>query len=227
MGPVADHAVIFDLDGTLVDSEPLSEDAWRRLLAGFGYEVTEEDILSTHGRAYSDIHRYFAERAALPAPAPLWELYAAILFSSMDERLSTFRDAIATARALKESGVMLGLASSSPRERVDYTLTRAGLHHLFEVTVAGDEIRRGKPAPDLFLEVARRLGVEPTRCIAIEDSQPGVDAAVAAGMRVVGLVRPDAKALTGATLVADELSFELVGRLLREDGRLLREDGRR
>jgi len=211
------HAVIFDLDGTLVDSEPLSEDAWRRLLAKFDYTVTREDVLSTHGRAYSDIHSYFAERAPVPEPESLWKLYAEILFPSMDERLPIFRDAIATALALKQAGVKLGLASSSPRARVDYTLTRTALHELFAVTVAGDEIRHGKPAPDLFLEVARRLQVAPARCVAIEDSQPGVDAAHAAGMRVVGLVRPDTTALNGATLLTEELSFELVSRLLRGD----------
>jgi HAD superfamily hydrolase (TIGR01509 family) len=210
-------AVIFDLDGTLVDSEPLAKDAWRRVLAEFDYAVTQEDILNTHGRAYSDIHEYFAQRASLPGPESLWTLYAAILFPSMDERLQAFRDAIATALALKEAGVALGLASSSPRERVDYTLAKVGLQTLFAVTVAGDEIRHGKPAPDLFLEAARRLQAPPAQCIAIEDSQPGVDAALAAGMCVVGLVRPEAKSLEGATLLTEELSVELVSSLLRED----------
>jgi HAD superfamily hydrolase (TIGR01509 family) len=211
------RAVIFDLDGTLVDSEPLAKDAWRRVLAKFGYAVTQDDILSTQGRAFSDIHTYFAKRASLPGPESLWKLYASILFPSMDERPLAFRDSIATAIALKEAGVALGLASSSPRERVDYTLTKVGLHALFSVTVAGDEIRNGKPAPDLFLEVARRLRVAPAQCIAIEDSQPGVDAALAAGMCVVGILRPEGKSLKGATLLTDELSVELVNRLLRED----------
>jgi beta-phosphoglucomutase-like phosphatase (HAD superfamily) len=106
--------------------------------------------------------------------------------------------------------VAVAVASTSVRERLDRTLRSAGLE--FEVSVAGDEVRHGKPAPDMFLAAASRLGVELARCAVIEDSAPGVAAGLAAGMRTVGVARAngDAVALAGAHVVLERLSAEAV-----------------
>jgi HAD superfamily hydrolase (TIGR01509 family) len=206
-------AVIFDCDGTLVDSEPLARVAWDRSLAPHGYEIDDEEYVSLIGLPYLRVHRFFAERVpGLAPPDAFWEGYSGRLFELIDTQLEVFEDALETVRGLAEHGLAVAVASSSPRARLDRTLARAGLTDAFAVTVAGDEIAQGKPAPDMFLEAAARLGVEPARCAAIEDSPPGVAAGRAAGMTTVGIARSaaDAAALGGAHVVLERLSAEAV-----------------
>ena len=103
----------------------------------------------------------------------------------------------------------VGVASSSPRERLHRTLRRAGLLDAFDVVVAGDEVTNGKPAPDMFLLAAERLGVAPEQCIVIEDSPPGVQAGLAAGMHTIGVSRTGAP-LAGADRVVDFLTADVI-----------------
>jgi HAD superfamily hydrolase (TIGR01509 family) len=153
-----------------------------------------------------------AKRARLPELEVFWREYAGELLPLLDTELEPFADAVATARELHDQGIPLAVASSSRRERLDRTLTRANLDTLFAVSVAGDEIARGKPEPDMFLEAARRLGATPQDCVVIEDSAPGVAAGLAAGMVTVGVLRdgvsPDA--LAGAHRVVRTLTPEAV-----------------
>jgi HAD superfamily hydrolase (TIGR01509 family) len=205
-------AVIFDCDGTLVDSEPLARSAWERALAPYGYEVTDADIEGAVGLPYARVHAYFAERVELPEAGVFWGEFSGELFALIDNGLVVFEDAVATARELRARGVPLAVASSSPRERLHRTLRRAELLDAFDVTVAGDEVARGKPEPDMFLVAAERLGVDPADCIAIEDSPPGVAAAVAAGMATIAVCRvPGTEAsLAAADRVVDVLTPEAI-----------------
>ncbi len=182
-------AVIFDCDGVLVDSEPLARTAWERALAVYGYALTDEDAEASVGLPYPRVHAYFAERVDLPAAEPFWGEFSGELFALIDSDLVRFDDAVEAATELRTRGVPVAVASSSPRERLERTLGRAGLLDAFDITVAGDEVANGKPAPDMFLAAAGRLGVEPRACIAIEDSPPGVEAANAAGMRTLAVCR--------------------------------------
>jgi HAD superfamily hydrolase (TIGR01509 family) len=205
-------AVIFDCDGTLVDSEPLSGRAWALALARHGYELAPQDLAGAQGLPFSTVHAQMAARARLPDLEVFWREYAAELLPLLDTELEPFGDAVATARELHDQGIPLAVASSSRRERLDRTLARAGLGTLFATSVAGDEIAHGKPAPDMFLEAASRLGVTPRECIVIEDSAPGVAAGLAAGMRTVGVLRDgvDPDALAGAHRVVRTLTPEAV-----------------
>ena len=206
-------AAIFDCDGTLVDSEPLARAAWERSLAPHGYEIDDAEYDGLIGLPFLRVHEFFAQRIqGLEAPDAFWEGYAGRLFDLIDTELEPFADALATVSGLAARGVAVAVASSSPRARLDRTLARAGLADAFAVSVAGDEIAHGKPAPDMFLAAAERLGVEPRRCAVIEDSAPGVAAGLAAGMTTVGIARADgdAAALAGAHLVLRELSAEAV-----------------
>ena len=205
-------AVIFDCDGTLVDSEPLARTAWERALQPYGYELTDADAEASVGLPYPRVHAYFAERAELPAAEPFWDLFSAELFTLIDSELRPFADAIGAARELRERGVPVAVASSSPRERLHRTLGRAGLLEAFDVTVAGDEVSRGKPAPDMFLLAAARLGVEPRACVVIEDSPPGVQAGRAAGMVTLAVCRvPGTEAsLAAADRVVDTVSADAI-----------------
>jgi HAD superfamily hydrolase (TIGR01509 family) len=179
--------VVFDCDGTLVDSEPLAGEAWALLLEPYGYSITEQDTLNVVGRPYSFTHAYLAERVKLPDAETLWLELRSILFRLIDTRLKPFSDAVTAVADLQVRGVGVAVASSSVRERLDRTLARAGLE--FDVTVAGDEVEHGKPAPDMFLAAARRLGVDPSRCVVVEDSPPGVAAGRAAGMPTLAVCR--------------------------------------
>src|SRR3954454_11144070 len=206
-------AVIFDCDGTLVDSEPLARDAWDRTLAGLGYTVSDEEYARLVGLPYPRVHAHFAERVGgMPDAEAFWIGFSELLFDLIDRVLKPFDDAVETVQALHAQGIAVAVASSSPRERLDRTLRSAGLDGLFYVTVAGDEVRRGKPAPDMFLEAARRLACPPERCAVIEDSSPGVAAAVEAGMVCVAIARApgDEAALSGAHRVLERLTAEAV-----------------
>jgi HAD superfamily hydrolase (TIGR01509 family) len=204
------RAVIFDCDGTLVDSEPLARTAWERALAPHGYALTDADAEATVGLPFPRTHAYYAERIALPDVEVMWTEFAGELFALIDSELVVFDDAVGAARELRRRGIPVGVASSSPRERLHRTLSRAGLLDAFDVTVAGDEVEHGKPAPDMFLLVAERLGAAPEDCIAIEDSPTGVQAAVAAGMRTIAVSRvPGAEAaLAAAHVVVDSLTAD-------------------
>ncbi len=113
---------------------------------------------------------------------------------------------------LRRRGVPIAVASSSARERLERTLRPAGLSDVFGVTVAGDEVDNGKPAPDMFLAAAERLGVAPSRCVAVEDSAPGVRSALAAGMVTVAVAResPVPAGLEAAHVLVDELTAEAI-----------------
>jgi HAD superfamily hydrolase (TIGR01509 family) len=199
--------VIFDLDGTLVDSEPLSKVAWRRVLALHGYDVGDTEITAVQGLRFAESYSAFARAAPLPSLDVIWSDYSQLLYTSYDEGLVSFDDAVSTARRLQAEGVPLAVATSSQRERLEHTLAAAHLEGLFAATVAGDEVPRGKPAPDGFLAAARLLGVDPAECVAVEDSQAGVDAAKAAGMTVLAVSRPGRlQPLTGADLLSHEVS---------------------
>jgi HAD superfamily hydrolase (TIGR01509 family) len=206
---MAIEAVIFDCDGTLVDSEPLARAAWERTLAPYGYAVDEADYPGLVGLPFARVHGFFAERvpAGLPPAEAFWEDYAGALFALIDTELRPFADALATVEELREGGIAVAVASSSPRARLDRTLQRAGLSGAFAVSVAGDEVEHGKPAPDMFLAAAAALRVAPHRCAVIEDSPPGVAAGLAAGMRTVAIARDgeDPARLAGADVVLRSL----------------------
>ena len=212
------QAVIFDCDGTLVDSEPLSRMAWERCLEPYGYRVTDADLDVCLGRPFPHTHAHFSARAPLPERESFWPVFARELFDLFHSDLVPFDDAVAAARALAADGVPMAVASSSSRERLELALRLTGLLGLFPVTVAGDEVRRGKPAPDMFLAAADRLGVDPVACVAVEDTPPGVESALKAGMAVVGVARrpEDTDRLAAAHVVTR-----------RVDAHALRQAGRR
>lgn len=190
------RAVVFDCDGVLVDSEPHSAVAWVTALGRYGHRATPADVAACTGLGYAATYAHLAAvdpEVGLPSPQDLAPEVQAALAASFERGLRVFPDAAACVTALAFEGVPLAVASSSRRDRLDLTLRHSGLARYFAVTVAGDEVARGKPAPDVYLEAARRLGVAPRQCLAVEDTGHGAESAAAAGMRVMGVARTPAE----------------------------------
>ena len=184
------QAVVFDCDGVLVDSEPLANEIWNRVLAGFGHETTADDAEDILGTSEATTYEYYAAKVDLPPFDEFMTKIDAIRVPVYEERLVAFDDAVATVQALAAQGTTMAVASSSRRHALEGKLALTGLDRYFDVIVGGDEVAHGKPAPDVYLEAARRLGVHPTDCVAIEDADLGAESAAAAGMRAV-MIRRD------------------------------------
>ncbi len=196
-------AVIFDCDGTLVDSERLADEAWRAALARHGAAMTADDEAWSKGRTDRALYDRIAAQGALPPFAAFEQDVRAETEPRYRDRLRPFPDAAEAAAALALQGLPLAVASSSPRWKLDLALEVTGVGRYFEVTVAGDEVADGKPAPDLYLAAAAALGMDPAACLAVEDAAAGADAAVAAGMRVVVVQRPSAPLVPGHAAVSE------------------------
>jgi HAD superfamily hydrolase (TIGR01509 family) len=201
------EAVIFDLDGVLLDSEQLWDDAREQLArerGGRWHENAQRDMMGMSSPEWS---RYMHDVIGLPEPP---EEISREVVERLAKLYGEHLPVVPGAREAVErlaARWLLGLASSSNRELIDLALELLGVKHLFKATVSSEEVPRGKPAPDVYLEAARRLGVEPTRAAAIEDSENGILAAKAAGMRVIAIPNrhfpPDGEALAAADVVLD------------------------
>jgi HAD superfamily hydrolase (TIGR01509 family) len=198
-------AVIWDCDGTVVDSEPIGIAVWTDLLTEYGCQPNEADWELLVGKPYPAFYSHFAERCELPPAQDLLDVYLQLLYPALRSGLRPFEDAVAAIDLLSGRGIPMALATSSYRERLDVMLDTVGLASRFDVTVAGDEVDAGKPEPDIYEAAAAKLGVPESSCVAIEDTVSGVAAAVAAGMRVVGVARGarSAKQLAAADLVVE------------------------
>lgn len=212
------RAVVWDCDGVLVDSEPHSVAAWMAVLPRYGSPVCPSDVAACTGLGFLPTYshlRALGSEQPLPSPDQLWPELLDALEESFAGGLVVFEDAAAAVQAVAEVGVPQGVATTSPRSRLEVTLRAAGLDGAFDATAAGDEVSRGKPDPDVYLLAAERLGVPAGECVAIEDTGFGARAAVAAGMRTIGVVRDDgerqAMADAGALLVARIESSLLLG----------------
>ena len=179
-------AVVFDMDGVLVDTEHLWDDVREELTTEWGGRYTPEAQEAMMGMSSLEWSRYLHETVGLrEQPETINAEVVRRMLARYEVELPVVPGAIEAVRRLDGEGFRLAVASSSNRELIDAVLRRLGLAALFEATVSSEEVRRGKPAPDVYLEAARRLDVEPVRCAAIEDSASGIRAARAAGMRVV------------------------------------------
>lgn len=203
------RAVIFDCDGVVVDSEPVSVSAWQTALAGLGVVVTDEEVGSFAGKTDQTVAEFFAPRAGVSASVMATAAQTAFVELAA-AGLRTFPDAIALIDRL--DGFDLAMASNSRRWRLRAVLVGAVLEGRFPVTVASDEVERPKPAPDVYLRAADLLALAPAECLVIEDSPTGIEAARLAGMDVIavdrGLFAPGA--LSGATEVVTDLARVLL-----------------
>lgn len=188
--PATDRAaVVFDLDGTLVDSEPLYYEAGRRTLAAHGVNgFTWEEHTRFIGIGTRETLATL--RAEHGIAAPVEQLLAEKNHHYLELArggTEVFPGMRAFVERLHAAGHPLAVASGSSRQAIEAVLTGTGLAALLPVFVSAEEVGRGKPEPDVFVEAARRLGVAPQRCVVVEDAPPGAEAARRAGMRCIAV----------------------------------------
>ena len=185
------QAVVFDLDGVLVDSEHAWDQARRAVVAEAGGRWREEATRAMMGMSAPEWSRYLHDELGTRLePDEINERVVGRLLESYARQLPLLPGAIAAVRRLGARWP-LGLASSANRPVIDAVLSGAGLTGEFAATVSGEEVDRGKPAPDVYLAALAKLGVEPVRAAAVEDSTNGLRAAAAAGMAVIAIPNRD------------------------------------
>ena len=181
------EAVVFDLDGVLVDSDHIWHEVREGLARERGGRWTDRSEPDMMGMSSTEWSQYLHDVVGLPeAPQELNDEVVRRMLARYRAELPLMDGGAEAVQHLAES-FRLAVASSSNRELIDGVLAAAGLAVHFEVTVSSEEVARGKPSPDVYLEAARRLGLDPVSCVAIEDSANGVRAAHAAGMRVIAI----------------------------------------
>ncbi len=211
-------AVLWDMDGTLVDSEEYHWLSWRDTMASEGIAITHEQFLKTFGQRNDSILPQWlaagtsAERIQQVGDSKE-ELYRKLVREGCLEPLPGVMDWV---RRLREQGWLQAVASSAPRKNIEVVLEVMGLAGFFEALVSAEDVTAGKPDPQVFQKGAERLGMLASRCIVVEDAVPGVEAARRAGMRCIGVSRKGS--LAGADVVVRSLvdlrdsAFEDLGR---------------
>jgi HAD superfamily hydrolase (TIGR01509 family) len=204
------RAVVFDLDGVIIDSEEVWEEVRRGYVAEHGREFLPDSQDRMMGMSTGEWSRHLAEEVGVPRTP---EQVAADVLGRMAERyrsdLPLIPGSVDAVRRIGER-FTLALASSSARILIDQVLATAGLTGAFQVTLSTEEVPRGKPYPDVYLAAAEKLGLAPAVCAAVEDSSNGLRSAAAAGLAVVavphGVYPPAPDALAGARLIVSDLS---------------------
>ena len=208
-------ALVFDLDGVIIDSNPVHTQAWRAYLYRFGIHVPGIEA-RMHGKRNDEIVRDFfgplETEQVFAHGAAKEQLYRQLMACQLQNRLvpgvSTFLE--------RHREASLGLASNAEPANVDFVLDGASLRGYFKAVVDGHQVNRPKPDPEIYIRIARLLAVEPHECIVFEDSPPGIQAAHAAGARVVAVVADGAKHPQAELTIRDFRAAELEKWLLAQ-----------
>jgi len=186
--PAGDFAgYIFDLDGTLVDTMPLHYRAWNRAMqhAGLKQELSEDLFYSLGGMPTRGVAKVFADHYGLVLDVEKVFHQKEALFLELQSEMRLIEAVVAFARKAVTQGRPVSVASGGPRDIVRHTLELMHLQVLFPVVITPEDVMHGKPAPDMFLLAAKKMGVPPAQCLVFEDAVPGIQAAEAAGMKWV------------------------------------------
>jgi HAD superfamily hydrolase (TIGR01509 family) len=204
--------VIFDCDGVLVDSEPISNEVLGAELTAVGLATTTEEAIARYkGRLLADVVERAQERLGAPLPDGFIEAYEHRRELAFRERLRPVDGAREAVERVRAGGIAVCVASQGKPEKTELTLTLTGLRPLFgpDALFSAYSVPHGKPYPDLFLFAAQEMGAAPEACVVLEDTELGVEAGVAAGMSVYGYVAdsdPELLRAAGASGVLDRLS---------------------
>ena len=203
------RAVVFDMDGLLLDTETLWHETEIELFRRHGDEFTWDDKLAVIGTSYAETSRYFAERLGRPPAdgAALVDEMVDLMHERLQGEVQARPGALELLRRLRAlpSRVGLGLASNSSRRLVEAAIATTGLGDMFDAVVSSDDVAHPKPAPDIYLEACRLMGVAPGDTLALEDSSTGIAAAKAAGLTCIAVPQYAETNVSAADDVIDSL----------------------
>jgi beta-phosphoglucomutase len=218
------RAVIFDMDGVLIDSYHAHLEAWQRLGEELGRPVTEEAFIPTFGRRNPEIFAHLWGEDFSADQVDHWGDWKEVVYRRIiTEHFPAMDGAVELLDALKAAGFALAIGSSGPIENVEAAIAGLRRPDLVDAIVSRDDVTRGKPDPEVFLKTAEKLRIEPRRCAVVEDALVGLEAAARAGMAPIALVGTYLREELApkAALVVDslrELSPEVIARLIDRAG---------
>ncbi|SDJ24975.1 HAD family hydrolase [Natribacillus halophilus] len=191
---------IFDMDGVIIDSEPIHQRVEREAAAQYGVRLDDERMQFYTGTRSEDLWKTIIEEENLDVNLGtlLSEVEGKKAIEIENSHLQPIEGIASLLEHLKNSQYKIALASSSSRALIQTVLTKYSIQHYYDFIVSGEEVEEGKPAPDIYLEVSRQLNVDPSDCVVLEDSANGVSSANAAGMRTIGFQSDDEQQLTHA-----------------------------
>ncbi|MGB7567004.1 MAG: HAD family phosphatase [Chitinivibrionales bacterium] len=214
------RAVIFDMDGVIIDSEPFHWEANKKIFAGLGIGVSFSDYKQYIGSSNTNMWADLKARFGLPQLVE--DLVQLQVNGNIDflreNKFGPIEGIPRLLSDLKKNTIAIGLASSSPSIAIDIVLKKFAVENYFSVTISGEDFKKSKPAPDIFLRTARLMHVLPAQCAVIEDSAHGISAARAAGMKAIGFANKNSwgQDLSRADLIVDDirkLNVERIGKL--------------
>ena len=216
-------AVIFDMDGVIIDSEPMHIDVVIRILKDHGADVSRDAIARYIGISNSAMWAELADEYRIDKPVrELNGIQHSMNIRMLDERDDVMVPGVPELlRSIKKNNLKTAIASSSAPDYIAAVIRKFNIGHYFDAVVSGEEVARGKPEPDIFLRAARLLGVPAGECVVIEDSDHGIEAAVRAGMKVIGFRNPNSgkQKLVQAHRIVDsirQVSVEMMVQCLGE-----------
>jgi len=192
-GGIMIKAVIFDMDGVIIDSEPIHFESDKMTMKFYEKEISDEELNNYVGVSNQEMWGELREKYKLIASIEellekQFYFKKSLIGNTKLETISGIRELL---NDLKNSGIRIGLASSSSKEFIELILNNLEVKEYFEVIISGDDVQKSKPAPDIFLKAAKALNVEPMNCLVIEDSAHGVKAAKLANMKCIGFSNPN------------------------------------
>lgn len=186
-------AVIFDMDGVIIDSEPIHYESDQLTLKHFGIEISHEELNQYVGVSnpvmWAELKEKYNLSATLEQLLEKQSYFKKVLIGN--KKLEPITGIPGLLAEIKDTGAGIGLASSSNRDFIEMILNNLRIIDFFDVIISGDDVKKSKPEPDIFLKAAEKLKVNPKNCLVIEDSQHGVKAAILAGMKCIGFRNPN------------------------------------
>lgn len=213
------QAIIFDMDGLMVDSEPLARQAWDQVLQVYGYRMTDDVYRQMIGLRSDYAVDFVIQNYSIPLKKEeMLTQKAAIFHELRAQGVPALPGLMPLHDEIRKRKIPWAVATSSPREHANIILAQLGLSNACQAIAAGNEVSNSKPAPDIYLLAAKRLGVDPTVCLALEDSKPGCQAAAAAGMKVIAIPNGETKT---AVFACASICYASLNEVVRDLGILL------